>query len=61
MSYQDEIDNAISSIDQKLDEIEDLLFGLPIRPGQKRAIQDKIYDLYSEIETAVEVSAVDYP
>ena len=54
------IEQDIQAIDTKLDEIEELLAGLPIRPGQKRVIVQKIYDLYSEIESAVEVSAVDY-
>lgn len=55
-----EVDTAIQEIDNKLDEVQDLLLGLPIRPGQKRIITQKIYDLYSEIEGAVELSAVDY-
>ena len=60
MSYQNQIDRDIQAIDIKLDEIEELLIGLPIRLGQKKIIIQKIYDLYSEIEGAVEVSAVDY-
>jgi hypothetical protein len=60
MSYFKEIDTAVQEIDVKLDEIEDLLVGLPIRPGQKRIIMQKIHDLYTEIEGAVELSAVDY-
>ena len=60
MGYFAEVDQTIQDIDAKLDEIEELLAGLPIRPGQKKVIVQKIYDLYSEIETAVEVSAVDY-
>ncbi len=60
MGYFSEVDTAIQEIDVKLDEIEELLAGLPIRPGQKRIIVQKIYDLYSEIEGAVELSAVDY-
>jgi hypothetical protein len=60
MSYFAEVDATIQEIDVKLDEIEDLLIGLPIRPGQKKVIMQKIYDLYSEIEGAVELSAVDY-
>ena len=60
MTYRDEVDTAVQTIDIKLDEIEDMVSGLPIRPGQKRVIQQKIYDLYSEIEGAVELSAVDY-
>ena len=60
MSYQNKVDADIQEIDNKLDEIEELLLGLPIRPGQKRIIQSMIYDLYSEIEGAVELSAVDY-
>jgi hypothetical protein len=60
MGYFAEVDQAIQDIDSKLDEVEELLSGLPIRPGQKRIIMEKIYDLYSEIEGAVELSAVDY-
>ena len=60
MGYFAEVDQTIQDIDAKLDEIEELLSGLPIRPGQKKIIVQKIYDLYSEIEGAVELSAVDY-
>ena len=60
MSYFSEVDTTIQEIDVKLDEIEELLAGLPIRPGQKKIIVQKIYDLYSEIEGAVELSAADY-
>jgi hypothetical protein len=60
MGYFAEVDQAVQDIDAKLDEIEELLVGLPIRPGQKKVIVQKIYDLYSEIEGAVELSAVDY-
>lgn len=55
-----EIDIDIQTIDEKLDEIEEILAGLPIRPGHKKVIVQKIYDLYTEIEGAVELSAVDY-
>ncbi len=60
MSVMSEIDLSIQEIDNKLDEIEELIAGLPIRAGQKRVIVQKIYDLYTEIEGAVELSAVDY-
>lgn len=60
MSVMSEIDASIQEIDLKLDEIEELLIGLPIRPGQKKIIVQMIYDLYAEIEGAVELSAVDY-
>lgn len=60
MGHFKEVDTTIQEIDAKLDEVEELLIGLPIRPGQKKVIVNKIYDLYSEIEGAVELSAVDY-
>jgi len=60
MGYFAEVDTAMQEIDVKLDEIEELLIGLPIRIGQKRIIVQKIYDLYTEIEDAVELSAVDF-
>jgi hypothetical protein len=60
MSYFAEVDQDIQDIDAKLDEIEELVAGLPIRPGQKKIIVQKIYDLYSEIESGVEMSSVDF-
>jgi hypothetical protein len=60
MGYFAEVDQSIQDIDSKLDEIEELVAGLPIRAGQKRIIVQKIYDLYSEIEGAVEMSSVDF-
>lgn len=60
MGYFAEVDQTVQDIDAKLDEIEEMLICLPIRPGHKSAIINKIYDLYSEIEGAVELSAVDY-
>jgi hypothetical protein len=60
MGYFAEVDLTIQEIDHKLDDIEELVAGLPIRPGQKRIIVQKIYDLYSEIESGVEMSAVDF-
>ena len=60
MGVMSEIDIDIQTIDSKLDEIEEIVAGLPIRAGHKRIIVQKIYDLYTEIEGAVELSAVDY-
>ena len=51
---------ALNEIDTKLDEIEELLIGLPIRPGHKKTIVNKIYELYEEIELGLEISAVDF-
>jgi len=50
----------IEAIDMMLDEIEEIVAGLPIRAGQKRVIVQKIYDLYSEIEGSLELSSADY-
>jgi len=60
MGVMSEIDIDIQTIDEKLADIEEIVAGLPIRPGQKKIIVQKIYDLYSEIEGAVELSSVDY-
>ena len=54
------MEQDIQAIDTKLDEIDELLMGLPIRAGHKRVIQSKIYELFAELESAVELSAVDF-
>jgi hypothetical protein len=60
MGYFAEVDQTIQDIDQKLDDIEEMVAGLPIQAGQKKIIVQKIYDLYTEIEGAVEMSSVDF-
>jgi hypothetical protein len=50
----------LPAIEMMLDEVQEILAGLPIRPGQKRVITQMICDLYSEIEGAVELSSADY-
>lgn len=60
MGVMSEVDIDIQTIDEKLDEIEEIVSGLPIRAGQKRVIVQKIYDLYTEIESGVEMSSVDF-
>lgn len=52
--------DELNMIDTKIDEIEELLLALPIRAGQKKVIQRQLYEIFSEIESAVEVSAVDF-
>jgi hypothetical protein len=60
MSYFAQVDQTIQDIDSKLDEIEEMVADLPIRAGQKRIIIEKIYDLFTEIESGVEMSSVDF-
>ena len=55
-----DIDIDIQTVDQKLDEIGEIVERLPIRPGQKNVIIQKIYELFTEIEDAVELSSTDY-
>jgi len=54
------VGHDLQAIDGLLDQIEELAMALPIRAGQKKIIQSKIYDLYTEIEDGVEVSSVDF-
>ena len=60
MSNFAEVDDIIQDIDNKLDQISELIACLPIRIGQKRIIQSKIYELFAEVESAVELSSADF-
>lgn len=53
-------DQVLDSIDTKLDELEELLLELPIRPGAKTALVNKIYEFFEEVEDAVELQPVDF-
>lgn len=60
MGVISEIDIDIQTVDEKLVDIEDIVAGLPIRPGQKRVIFKMIRDLSEEIEGALELASADY-
>ena len=60
MAVISEIDIDLQTVTEKLVDIEDIVAGLPIRPGQKRVIFKMIQDLTEEIEGALELSSADY-
>jgi hypothetical protein len=51
---------TLEEIDSKLDEIDLLINQLPISNAVKREVSSKIYDVWSEIEEAVELRAADF-
>lgn len=59
MNY-DEIGDILIEIDDKLDEVGDLVLQLPIKPAQAKAILVMISKVYNEIESAAELGATDF-
>lgn len=60
MGVMSEIDIDLQTVTEKFEDIEDIVAGLPIRPGQKRVIFKMIQDLTEEIEGALELASADY-
>jgi hypothetical protein len=50
--------NIVEQIDAKLDELEVLLGKLPIASGVRSQIVNHIYEIYAEVEDAVETTVV---
>jgi hypothetical protein len=50
--------NVVEQIDTKLDELEVLLGKLPISSGVRSQIVNHIYEIYAEVEDAVETAVV---
>ena len=50
--------NIVEQIDAKLDELEVLLGKLPIASGVRGQIVNHIYEIYAEVEDAVETAVV---
>lgn len=59
--YQDQIADTMASLDGILDRVEELIRELPMRHEHTRRLCDQVYNLWTDIEEAVELSPTDFP
>lgn len=57
MSYPNDV---LEQIDTKLDELEELIQKLPLKPAIKANIVNQIYDMWTEIEEFIDVTPTDF-
>jgi len=60
MSVMSEIDQTLQDLDEKLDEVDEIIMSLPIRGDKKKRISALVYQIYSETEAEIEVMSSDW-
>ena len=60
MSKMSAIDATLQQLDEKLDEVDEIIMSLPIRADKKKRISALVYQLYSEAESEIEMMSSDW-
>jgi hypothetical protein len=60
MSVMSEIDQTLQDLDEKLDEVDEIIMSLPIRGDKKKRISALVYEIYTETESEIEMMSADW-
>jgi hypothetical protein len=55
-----EIDQTLQDLDEKLDEVDEIIMSLPIRGDKKKRISALVYEIYTETESEIEMMSADW-
>ena len=56
-----DVANTLETLDNTLDRVEELIRELPIPESHKKRLCDTVYELWMDVEEAVEVIPADFP
>jgi hypothetical protein len=56
-----DVANTLETLDNTLDRVEELIRELPLPEQHKKRLCDTVYDLWMDVEEAVEVIPADFP
>ena len=56
-----DVANTLETLDNTLDRVEELIRELPIPEQHKKRLCDTVYELWMDVEEAVEVIPADFP
>jgi hypothetical protein len=56
-----DVANTLETLDNTLDRVEELIRELPIPEQHKKRLCDTVYDLWMDVEEAVEIIPADFP
>jgi len=52
--------NILETLDNKLDEVDELIMQLPVQESVKKKLTSRVYELWMEVEEEVELRATDF-
>lgn len=56
-----DVANILETLDNTLDRVEELIRELPLPEQHKKRLCDTVYDLWMDVEEAVEIIPADFP
>jgi hypothetical protein len=56
-----DVANTLETLDNTLDRVEELIRELPLPEQHKKRLCDTVYDLWMDVEEAVEIIPADFP
>ena len=54
------VDQTLETLDNKLDEVDELIHQLPLSNERKRQLVSMVYDLWMEVEHDMELNPTDF-
>lgn len=55
-----QVDSILEAIDEKCDQIDELIAELPLPPAVKKQLASKVYELYAEVEGSLDLIPTDW-
>ena len=52
--------DILETLDNKLDEVDELIMQLPVQESVKKKLTSRVYELWMEVEEEVELRATDF-
>ena len=53
-------DQILETLDNKLDEVDELIMQLPLQDSVKEKLTSKVYELWMDVEEEIELRATDF-
>jgi hypothetical protein len=54
------VESTLEALDNKLDEVDELIMQLPLQESVKKKLTSKVYELWMDVEEEIELRATDF-
>jgi hypothetical protein len=54
------VESILETLDNKLDEVDELIMQLPLQDSVKEKLTSKVYELWMDVEEEIELRATDF-
>ena len=54
------VESILETLDNKLDEVDELIMQLPLQESVKKKLTSRVYELWMDVEEEIELKATDF-